>query len=119
MFINHSENPDFREFNKKAIALPSRGRYAPFPTLFLIHEMRVRGFHPFQEVVTTIPNEIRWQEWIVDRDVFDDTTGDFKRGPSPNNNGNQDGNNNGNNNGNSGQSQSTVMGGSTSGLILK
>jgi hypothetical protein len=53
VFINYSGHPNLQQFHGKAIALDIKDKYAPFPSLFIIHEMRVRGFHPFQPVVPT------------------------------------------------------------------
>jgi len=51
--------------------------------------MRVRGFHPFQPVVPTVPddNDIPWQDWILSDQVFDNTSDSFKCDhPAPNHN---------------------------------
>ncbi|KAF8345072.1 hypothetical protein F5887DRAFT_1102802 [Amanita rubescens] len=85
VFINYSNDEDLQQFHGKAIALDIKDRYAPFPSLFLIHEMRVRGFHPFQTVVPTIPNDILWQDWILSKQVFDNASGSFKRDAPPDN----------------------------------
>jgi hypothetical protein len=51
--------------------------------------MRVRGFHPFQPVVPTIPDNIPWQDWILSNHVFDNASDSFKHNrPPPNNNNN-------------------------------
>ena len=87
MFINYSGHPYLQQFHGKAIALDIKDKYAPFPSLFIIHEMRVRGFYPFQSVVPTIPDDIPWQDWILLNHVFDNASDSFKRNcPPPNRN---------------------------------
>jgi hypothetical protein len=58
VFINFSNLPILQPFHGKAIALDIKHRYAPFPSLFIIHEMQVRGFHPFQPPTAALPNEL-------------------------------------------------------------
>jgi len=85
VFINYSGHGYLQQFHGKAIALDIKDKYAPFPSLFIIYEMRVRGFHPFQPVVPTVPDDIPWQDWILSDHVFDNASGSFKRDcPSPN-----------------------------------
>ena len=87
VFINYSNHRYLQEFHGKAIALDIKEKYAPFPSLFIIHEMRVRGFHPFQPVVPTVPDDIPWQDWILSDQVFDNASDSFKRDrPPPNRN---------------------------------
>ncbi|KIM74763.1 hypothetical protein PILCRDRAFT_14201 [Piloderma croceum F 1598] len=66
VFINYSGHRYLQQFHGKAIALDIKDKYAPFPSLFIIHEMRIRGFHPFQPVVPTVPDDICWQDWNLD-----------------------------------------------------
>jgi hypothetical protein len=61
-------------FHGRAIALDVRDHCAPFATLFIIHEWRVRGFHPFQHA-PSIPAEITWQQWISLSGVYDNDSG--------------------------------------------
>ncbi|KAI0249131.1 hypothetical protein BJV78DRAFT_1378325 [Lactifluus subvellereus] len=82
VFVNYSGHPDLQQFHGKAIALDITQRYAPFPSLFIIHEWRVRGFHPFKPTQPTMPNEIAWQDWIISDGVFDSASGSFNRNPS-------------------------------------
>ena len=82
VLVNYSDHPDLEEYHGKAIALDMTHRYAPFPSLFIIHEMRVRGFHPFSPTQPTVPNEIAWQNWISSDGVFDNATGSFIRDAS-------------------------------------
>jgi len=89
VFVNYSGTPHLQEFHSKAIALDIKDRHAPFPSLFIIHEMRVRGFHPFAHIpdIPDIPSNIAWQDWISLGGVFDDVTSSFKRNePSRNSN---------------------------------
>jgi hypothetical protein len=87
VFINYSGHPNLQQFHGKAVALDIKDKHAPFPSLFIIHEMRVRGFHPFQPIVPTIPDGIPWQNWILSDHVFDNASDSFKRDrPPPNRN---------------------------------
>ncbi|KAG1823355.1 uncharacterized protein BJ212DRAFT_1444544 [Suillus subaureus] len=87
VFVNYSGDPALQRFHGKAIALDIRDHHAPFPSLFIIHEMRVRGFHPFQPVAPAMPDDIHWQDWISSHSVFDDVSGTFNRdGPLDNSN---------------------------------
>ncbi|KAF8585920.1 hypothetical protein K439DRAFT_1646404 [Ramaria rubella] len=79
ILINYSCDPALQVFHGKAIALDIRDRYAPFPSLFIIHEMRVRGFHPFEPVAPALRNDYPWQDWIVSEQVYDNASGSFKR----------------------------------------
>ncbi|KAK7037329.1 hypothetical protein VNI00_011320 [Paramarasmius palmivorus] len=98
VFVNYSGHPALQQFHCKAIALDINDRYAPFPSLlrvriypesffvgvslpypFIIHEMRVRGFHPFRPISPDMPDDVPWQDWIVSGGVFDDASGSFKR----------------------------------------
>lgn len=98
MLVNYSNEPTLQQFHGKAIALDIRDRYAPFASLFILHEMRVRGFNPFEPIEPAIPDDGPWQDWILSDSVFDNASGSFKRDSLPDNR------NNGNN-GFSGQSQ--------------
>jgi len=40
--------------------------------------MCIHGFHPFQPVIPTIPDDISWQDWVLLNDVFDNTSYSFK-----------------------------------------
>jgi hypothetical protein len=51
-----------QDFHGKAIALDIRDHHAPFPSRFILHEMRVRGFHPFEPVQPTMPDDVLWQD---------------------------------------------------------
>ncbi|OCB86384.1 hypothetical protein A7U60_g6502 [Sanghuangporus baumii] len=83
VFINHSRDEDFQEFHGKAIALDNRDRYAPFPSLFIIHEMRVRGRHPFQPSDIDLPDDIPWQQRISAGGVYNDVSDSFNRRAPP------------------------------------
>lgn len=84
VFVNYSNSPDLAQFHGKAIALDIKDHHAPFPSLFILHEMRVRGFHPFQPIDPEI-GDGGWQDWIYSACVFDDSSGSFKRNTLPNN----------------------------------
>ena len=87
VFINHShiDTRGLQLFHGKAIALDINHRHAPFPPLFIIHEMRVRGFYPFEPVAPSIPDGIPWQDWIVSDGVYDDDSKSFNTEPRANN----------------------------------
>ena len=89
MFVNHSGHPEFQPFHGKAIALNIQDHYAPFPSLFIIHEMRVRAFHPFQPAAPAISHDLSWQDWISSGGFFGDISGSFNR-VAPPHNGNDD-----------------------------
>lgn len=82
MFVNYSNRAYLQQFHGKAVALDSKDINTPFPSLFLIHEMRVRGFNPFQPIAPTVPNDIIWQDWILSEQLFDNAS-DFFRRDSP------------------------------------
>jgi len=85
VFINYSDQSAFRQFHGKAIALDINDRHVPFPSLFIIHEMRVRGFHPFQPLIPAIPSVIRWQDWVLSSGVLDTDSNSFiRKDPSDN-----------------------------------
>jgi len=114
VFINFSNSEDLEQYHGKAVALDIRDVYAPFPSLFIIHEMRVRGANPFEPVSPAISDDLPWQDWISSGGVFDDTSGSFNRLPPPDN-GND-------NNGGSAQTQlpaTSAGGGSSVGLTLE
>jgi hypothetical protein len=85
VLISYSDLPDVdRELGPlhgKAIALDIADKHAPFPPLFIIHEMRVRGHNPFQITSPDVPddNAINFQDWIETSGVWDNTGGHFHR----------------------------------------
>jgi len=85
VFINYSGHEYLEQFHGKAIALDIKHKHAPFPSIFIIHEMRVRGFHPFRPVAPTVPDDIPWEDWIVSNHVFDDASDSFKHDRPPRN----------------------------------
>ena len=86
MFVNYSDKQDLQQFHGKATALDITHRHATFPSLFIIHELRIRGFQPFQPISPAIPIDIRWQEWIVSDGVIDNASGTFRRNKLADNN---------------------------------
>jgi hypothetical protein len=80
VFVNYSCTPGLELYHGKAVALDIRDRYVPFPSLFIMHEIRTRGFNPFEQVSPAIPNDLSWQDWISRDGVFDDVSGSFIRG---------------------------------------
>jgi len=85
VLINYSGNPDLQQFHGKAIAIDVKDRHSPFPSIFIIHEMRVRGFHPFQPISPTIPDDNPWQDWILLGGVLNNSSRSFKREYPPSN----------------------------------
>ncbi|KAK7045999.1 hypothetical protein VNI00_006994 [Paramarasmius palmivorus] len=64
IFINYSGKQSQARYHGKAIALDITHRKAPFPSLFIVHEMRVPGFHPFRST-PDMPSSVQWQDWIT------------------------------------------------------
>jgi hypothetical protein len=83
VFINYSGHNDLREFHGKSLAIDIRDKHAPFPSLFIIHEMRVRGYRPFQPVTPAVQDPAPWQDWILSDGVIDNASGSFKRDSPP------------------------------------
>ena len=83
VFINYSDEYVLRPFHGKAIAVDTKDRHAPFPSIFIIHEMRVRGHNPFAPVVHNLPDNIPWQDWVLSEGVFNNTSGSFNRNEPP------------------------------------
>ena len=84
VFINYTGHTYLQQFHGKAVALDIKDEYAPFASLFIIHEMRVRGFHPFR-YFPAVPrlDVILWQDWILSDNVLDNASGSFKRDSPP------------------------------------
>ena len=85
VLINYSNERTLRPFHGNAIAVDIKDRYAPFPSIFTIHEMRVRGYNPFAPVVHNLPDDIPWQDWILSDGVFNNVSGSFNRDKPPRN----------------------------------
>jgi hypothetical protein len=85
VLVNYSDRRGLRSYHGKLIALDIDHRYAPFPSIFIIHEMRVRGFHPFAPTQPDMPQNIPWQDWITSEDALqpDGTQGLFRREEPP------------------------------------
>jgi len=77
--VNYSGIEDLQPYHGKAVALDVDDHHAPYPSVFIIHEMRVRGFHPFQPIQVDVLDDIPWQDWIVSKGVFDHDQGTFRR----------------------------------------
>ncbi|EIM91736.1 uncharacterized protein STEHIDRAFT_47689 [Stereum hirsutum FP-91666 SS1] len=69
ILFNHSGKDNLAQYHGKAIALDIGDRHAPFPALFILHEMRVRAHFPFHSTVEA-PDEILWQDWITSSGVL-------------------------------------------------
>ena len=85
MFVNYSERTSLQRFHGKAIGIDINDRHSPFPSVFIIHEMRVRGHHPFMPIAPDLPVDPLWQDWISSDGVLqpDNVPGFFKRGQPP------------------------------------
>ncbi|KAF8122848.1 hypothetical protein EV363DRAFT_811787 [Boletus edulis] len=81
VLINYSDDPDLQEFHGKAIALDINDRDAPYPSLFILHEMRVRGFQPEQPLDPAIPDNITWQDWILSGGLVNQDLDTFSHDP--------------------------------------
>jgi hypothetical protein len=81
IFVNYtgSLSRNLQPYHGKAVALDIQHQYAPFPSLFIIHEMRVRGSYPFQPTEPMMPDDITWQDWISSRGIYDSTSDYFIR----------------------------------------
>jgi hypothetical protein len=77
VFVNHADEPWLQNFHGKAIAIDIRDSHAPFPSLFIIHEMRVRGHHPFAPAVYDMPDDIPWQDWLLAEDLVNNIPNSF------------------------------------------
>ncbi|KAF9474129.1 hypothetical protein BDN70DRAFT_908635 [Pholiota conissans] len=65
VLINYSNEPILQQFHGKAIALDVKARRASFTPLFILHEMLVHGFHPFESIEPSMPDDYPWQDWIL------------------------------------------------------
>ena len=117
VFINYSRRISFNQYHGKAIAIDIDDRHAPFPSIFLIQEMRVRGHNPFAPISLNVPNEeeILYQDWLYREKIllkFPNSTSElFKRKPPS-----DDDNGNGStNDGNGGDSDGGGGGGGSGG----
>ena len=81
VLIKHSDNPNLDQYHGKLIALDPHDHHAPFPSLFIIHEIRVRGFDPLQLICPDIPDIFPWQDWLSSGGLLDNTSGYFVRTP--------------------------------------
>ena len=81
VLIDYSNQPsvDLQPHHGKAVALDVSDKHAPFPSLFIIHEMRVRGFNPFHNTSPDVPDIINWQDWITTSGILDNTQSHFHR----------------------------------------
>lgn len=76
MFINYTRYSREAQYHGKAISLNADDRHAPFPAIFLIHELRVRGFCSFAQEPDDIPTTIQFQDWMaIDGSVTSATGG--------------------------------------------
>ncbi|TFK45322.1 hypothetical protein OE88DRAFT_1229372 [Heliocybe sulcata] len=90
IFVNYAGNSvhpmssiEIAPYHGKAIALEVGQRYTPFPSLFIIHEMRARGFHPFAPVSPFVPDDAPWQDWIVSQGAVDSASGHLRHEAPP------------------------------------
>ncbi|KAF9458123.1 hypothetical protein BDZ94DRAFT_1174250 [Collybia nuda] len=79
ILINFSGEESFEAYNNKIIALDVNDYLSPLPSLFIIHEMRVRGLHPFSTPQVDIPENILWQDWITAGGFCNEATSTLKR----------------------------------------
>ncbi|KAH9031060.1 hypothetical protein EDB84DRAFT_1588574 [Lactarius hengduanensis] len=62
VLVNYSGRPGLQSFHGKAIALDIKDHHAPSPALLIIHEMCVRGCHPFTPLDPDMPKDSHWIE---------------------------------------------------------
>lgn len=74
VLVNYAGCPDLEQFHGKAIALDIKDPHVPLPSLFIIYEMRVRGFHPFEPISPAMPDNILSQDWISSDGVFNEAS---------------------------------------------
>lgn len=83
VLIDYSDRPNvaLQPHHGKAIALDITDKYVPFPSLFIIHEIRVRGYHPFHDTSPNVPDDdaIDWQDWVKTSGVWDNVNNHFHR----------------------------------------
>ncbi|TRM66586.1 hypothetical protein BD626DRAFT_396367 [Schizophyllum amplum] len=75
IFVNYSDAWELQPYHGKAIALDVADPYAPLPSLFVIHENRVRGHWPFAPINPDMPKDIIWQDWISSRGCLREPVG--------------------------------------------
>jgi hypothetical protein len=63
ILINHSQMPHMEIYHGKSIRLHPDNSRSPFRSIFLIHEARVRGYHPFMGD-RSLPTPINDQDWV-------------------------------------------------------
>jgi hypothetical protein len=92
MLVNYSNIESLQQFHGKAIALNISDHYVPFPALFIVHEMRVRGFQVFQPIYPNIPHDMCYQDWVLSDSpgMIDDVSGSFVHHVPHNGKGNDD-----------------------------
>ncbi|KAJ7929237.1 hypothetical protein B0H13DRAFT_1703331 [Mycena leptocephala] len=83
VLVNQSNHYDLEQYHGKCVPLNISDPHTPFPSVFIIHEMRVRGFHPFQAAVPINTDTTIWQDWITTDAVYNPTTEWFEHKPAP------------------------------------
>jgi hypothetical protein len=83
VLVNQSNHYDLDQYHGKCIPLNISEWHTPFPSVFIIHEMRVRGFHPFQTAAPINIDTTVWQDWITADAVYNRTTEWFECKPAP------------------------------------
>ncbi|KAF5352052.1 hypothetical protein D9758_009376 [Tetrapyrgos nigripes] len=81
-FVNYGDtNEPYNKLHFKYIGLQPEERYSPIPALFLIHECRVRSFHPFKSI-QELPSDFQWADWVP-RTAQNDIDRSLPPPPSP------------------------------------
>ena len=83
VFVNYSGQEELQQYHGIVIGIDSDDNHAPFPSLFIIHEMRVRGFRPFQPVQPELPAEPDYANWIDSEELWAYENDSFKRQKLP------------------------------------
>ncbi|KIJ29392.1 hypothetical protein M422DRAFT_188522, partial [Sphaerobolus stellatus SS14] len=86
VFVNYLGAHSLQQLYGKAVALDINHCHASFPSVFIIHEMCVHGFNPFQPITPDMPNTIHWKDWILLDSRFDNASTSFIHDHLPANN---------------------------------
>ncbi|KIJ34415.1 hypothetical protein M422DRAFT_263558 [Sphaerobolus stellatus SS14] len=86
IFINYSGACLLQQLHGKAIALDINHYHAPFQFVFIIHEMCIHGFNPFQPIAPDIPDTICWKDRMLLDSRFNNASTSFIHDCPPANN---------------------------------
>jgi hypothetical protein len=72
IFVNISDDSDYRAYHSKAIALSLSNCFVPFPSAFLIHKCLARGADPLCATTIDSMSLFQWQDWIQANGFLDE-----------------------------------------------